>query len=149
MSRSDDARLFFDMYWRGAADMYAEPVSRANAGDPFWWAALTIIAEDGHVFSGRPLVQYVDYCGEARQEHGRTVLPLFSTWGFSKANADRLVIGTLRVPIRKHRHRLHRRACSVSRKVSALSVDSEERHRHRKGFDVLVHDRCARPRVVL
>ena len=98
MSRSDDARLFFDMYWRGAADMYAEPVSRANAGDPFWWAALTIIAEDGHVFSGRPLVQYVDYCGEARQEHGRTVLPLFSTWGFSKANADRLVIGTLRVP---------------------------------------------------
>lgn len=98
MSRSDDARLFFDMYWRGDADMYAEPVSRANAGDPFWWAALTIIAEDGHVFSGRPVVQYVDYYGEGRQVCGRTVLPLFHTWGFSKRNADRLVIGTLQVP---------------------------------------------------
>lgn len=98
MSRSDDAHLFFDMYWRGDADMYAEPVSRANAGDPFWWAALTIIAEDGHVFSGRPVVQYVDYYGEVRQVCGRTILPLFNTWGFSKRNADRLVIGTLQVP---------------------------------------------------
>lgn len=99
MSRSDDASLFFDMYWRGDADMYAEPVSRANAGDPFWWAALTIIAEDGHVFSGRPIVQYVDYDGEARKDHhGLTVLPLFHTWGFSKRNADQLLIGTLQVP---------------------------------------------------
>lgn len=98
MSRNDDARLFFDMYWRGDADMYAEPVSRANAGDPFWWAALTIIAEDGHVFSGRPVVQYVDYYGETRQVCGRTIPPLFNTWGFSKRNADRLLIGTLQVP---------------------------------------------------
>ena len=99
MSRSDDARLFFDMYWRGDAGMYAGPVSRANAGDPFWWAALTIIAEDGHVFSGRPVVQYVDYDGEARKDHhGLTILPLFHTWGFSKRNADRLLIGTLQVP---------------------------------------------------
>lgn len=98
MSRSDDARLFFDMYWRGDADMYAEPVSRANAGDPFWWAALTIIAEDGHVFSGRPLVQYVDYYGEVRQVCGRTIPPLFNTWGFSRRNADQLLIGTLQVP---------------------------------------------------
>lgn len=98
MSRSDDARLFFDMYWRGDADMYAEPVSRANAGDSFWWAALTIIAEDGHVFSGRPIVQYVDYYGETRQVCGRPVPPLFNTWGFSRRNADQLLIGTLQVP---------------------------------------------------
>lgn len=98
MSRMDDVSLFLDMYWHGGADMYAEPVRRANAGDPFWWAALTVISEDGRVICCRPVVRYVDYDGDPRDVCGMKVLPLFHEWGFIARGDTPISIGTLLVP---------------------------------------------------
>ena len=98
MSRMDDVSLFLDMYWHGGADMYAEPVRRANAGDPFWWAALTVISEDGRVICSRPVVQYVDWDGDPRDLCGKKFFPLFHEWGFIARGDTPISIGTLLVP---------------------------------------------------
>ena len=98
MSRMDDVSLFLDMYWCGGADMYAEPVRRANAGDPFWWAALTVISEDGRAICYRPVVRYVDYDGDPRDLCGTKFFPLFHEWGFIGRGDTPISIGTLLVP---------------------------------------------------
>lgn len=98
MSRMDDVSLFLDMYWHGGADMYAESVRRANAGDPFWWAALTVISEDERVICCRPVVWYVDYDGDLRDVCGMKVFPLFHEWGFIARGDTPISIGTLLVP---------------------------------------------------
>lgn len=99
MDRMNDLRKFEDMYALGTREGYAEAVDRANSGDPFWWAALTVLAYDSQMIVGVPSTSIIDRRGEMRVIGGLSLYPLVYRWEFVPSEDDSpAVIGTLYVP---------------------------------------------------
>ena len=95
MDREDDFRRLTDMLWRGEPWMYDDPIRRANSGDPFWWAALSIIADHRYGgICGSPTVSYVTN-EELRTIGAMKMMPLAYEWRYDP-DADKF--GTLYKP---------------------------------------------------
>ena len=75
--------------------MYDDPIRRANSGDPFWWAALSIIADHRYGgICGSPTVSYVTN-EELRTIGAMKMMPLAYEWRYDP-DADKF--GTLYKP---------------------------------------------------